>query len=423
VGFCLKSLVTFALPLLAFTLSACHSANRSVLSPTAPAVAAGRYHSEIQATEALLPHLADRGAGLFFLSSRYARLGDSQKALSLLKECLSLHQGFDPNGSAPFDSLRSNPEFRQLLDQLHQEFPPLHHARIAFTIPQPDLFPEGLAVDPTRHLFYMGSMYRRKILKITEAGTASDFVPPNRYDLMPVGGIKVESDHSIWAATDPGEKNRSELLHFNVNGKLLERYPISSPGKHDLNDLVIRDAHEIFTTDTTGHQAVRFNRQTHTFTPLSLPRPLLYPNGITLSADQDLLYVADMFGVLCLNLRDNSAYEVTPGERNTLSGIDGLYWYKNSLIGVQYGAGVYRVIRSQLSPNGLHVTSSEVLERGTPLVSDPTTGAILGSNFYYIANTGIFNLDENTGKILDPAKLEPIHIAVLPLQRPASSLP
>jgi hypothetical protein len=374
-----------------------------------------RAHSEIQATEAVLPHLADRGAGLFFLASRYARIGDVQKAVSLLKECLSLHQGFDPSGSAPFESLRSNPEFRQLLDQVHQEFPPVQRARIAFTIQQPELFPEGLAVDPTKRLFYMGSMYRRKILRIALAGNASDFVPPNRYDLMPVGGVKVDTDHSVWVATDPGEKNRSELLHFNARGELLERYPISSPGKHDLNDLVIRDAHEIFTTDTTGHHAYRFNRQAHTFTSLTFPRALLYPNGITLSGDKHLLYIADMFGVLCLDLRSNSAHEVTPGERNTLSGIDGLYWYKNSLIGVQYGTGAYRVIRSRLSANGLHVTSTEVLERGTPLVSDPTTGAILGSDFYYIANTGIFNLDEDTGKILDPSKLEPIHVAVVPL--------
>jgi hypothetical protein len=261
----------------------------------------------------------------------------------------------------------------------------------------------------------MGSMYRRKILKITLTGSATDFVPPNRYDLMPVGGIRVDSDQSIWAATDPGEKNRSELLHFNATGKLLERYPISSLGKHDLNDLVIRDLHEIFTTDTTGNRAYRFNRHTHTFTSPNFPRALLYPNGITLSGDKHLLYVADMFGVLCLDLHNNSAHEVTPGERNTLSGIDGLYWYRNSLIGVQYGTGAYRVIRSQLSADGFHVTSTEVLERGTPLVSDPTTGAILGSNFYYIANTSIFNLDEGTGKIIDPAKLEPIHIAVLRL--------
>jgi hypothetical protein len=47
-------------------------------------------------------------------------------------------------------------------------------------------------------------------------------------------------------------------------------------------------------------------------------------------------------------------------------------------------------------------------------VSFPTTGAVAGENFYYIANTGIANLQDD--KIVDPAKLEPVHIAVVPLE-------
>ena len=35
---------------------------------------------------------------------------------------------------------------------------------------------------------------------------------------------------------------------------------------------------------------------------------------------------------------------------STLSGIDGLYWNKGEFLGVQYGTGVYRVMRWQLSP-------------------------------------------------------------------------
>ena len=47
-------------------------------------------------------------------------------------------------------------------------------------------------------------------------------------------------------------------------------------------------------------------------------------------------------------------------------------------------------------------------------MSDPTTGAVLGDKFYFIANTGIYNLEDD--KIVDPAKLEPAHIAVVALK-------
>ena len=47
-------------------------------------------------------------------------------------------------------------------------------------------------------------------------------------------------------------------------------------------------------------------------------------------------------------------------------------------------------------------------------MSSPTTGAIRGREFYYIANTGIDNYDD--GKIVNPGKLEPVLIAVVPLE-------
>jgi hypothetical protein len=50
----------------------------------------------------------------------------------------------------------------------------------------------------------------------------------------------------------------------------------------------------------------------------------------------------------------------------------------------------------------------------TPLVSFPTTGAIAGGRFYFIANTGIANLKDD--KIVDPRKLEPVLIAVVSLK-------
>lgn len=64
--------------------------------------------------------------------------------------------------------------------------------------------------------------------------------------------------------------------------------------------------------------------------------------------------------------------------------------------------------------DGRRVLAEKILERGTPLVSSPTTGAIRGTQFYFIANTGIDNYDE--GKIVDRTRLEPVRIAVVALE-------
>jgi hypothetical protein len=292
---------------------------------SSPTSAETRFRSIIQQIERVLPTLADRGAGLFALARLYAQIGDAQKALTLLKESLASDEGFDPSGSEMLAPLRSNPEFARLAVQPHKQYPPVHSAKVAFTVPEKDLFPEGLAYDPATHVFYMGSMYRRKIIRITDKGEVSDFVKPDLYHLQPIGGVHVDpADQSLWAASDPDDAHGSELYHFDRQGKLLEQYSPGT-GRHDLNDLVLYHSSAIYVTDTDANLTYRFDRKTHLFTPLNLPRLQLFPNGITLSDDSTRLYIADWLGVMVVDLRDNSAHEVNPGEHNTLCGIDGLY--------------------------------------------------------------------------------------------------
>ncbi|HET8923807.1 MAG TPA: hypothetical protein VFN26_12530 [Candidatus Acidoferrum sp.] len=390
------------------------AAQQSAPTPPAAPPDAGLL-SLIHEVEGAMPQIADRGAALFFLARLYTRVGEVPKALAHLKECVALDQGFDPGAHRRLEPLKANPEFQELVEQVRRAYPPVHHARVAFTVPDKDLFPEGLAVDAEKRVFYMGSMHRKKIVKITPSGEISDFVPADRYDLMPVGGVHVDaSDHSVWAATDPGEKNRSEIVHFDAKGKLLERYTAPGAGTHYLNDLVLRGTSEIYVTDTDANLVFRFDRKSHAFTVLKFPRPIFYPNGITLSGGGNLLYVADMLGVIAVDLGAGSAQDVVPDAHDTLSGIDGLYWYKGDLIGVQYGTAAYRVMRWHLAKDGHTVTGNEILERGTDLVKDPTTGAIFEGNFYFMTNTGIDNLEDD--KIIDESKLEPVHIAVVALR-------
>lgn len=373
--------------------------------------------AEIRSLEALLPRIPDRGATLFLLARKYAHIGDLQKALALLKECAALDAGFvpDPKNSPSLRPLESDPDFRKLLAEARHRYAPVHKAHPAITVTEKDLFPEGLAVDAENGRFYMGSMHRKKIVTFTLAGGASDFVKEGLYDLSPVGGVHVDSaDHGVWASTDAGVKHRPELVHFDAQGKLIERYISPAKMPADLNDCVLRGVQEIFTTDTEGNHVYRFDRTTHQFTDMKLWRPVFEPNGLTLSPDGNVLFVADALGVIRVDLQTNESVDIDPGEHTTLSGVDGLYWYKGGFVAVQYGAGEYRVMRWKLSRDTRSVVASETLEYRTALVSDPTTGAILHDNFYFMANTGIYNLQND--KVVDEGKLEPVQIAVVSLQ-------
>ena len=384
-------------------------------APATPPDDKERVRSEIREVEKLLPETPERGAALFFLAELYKHLGEVDKVMVLLEECVALDQGFDPGAVPGFQAFRENARFREMVEQVRRRYRPVQHGHVAFTVADKDLFPEGLAVDPEKRVFYMGSMHRKKILQITASGEVSDFAKAGAYDLMPVGGLRVDPvNHDVWAASDPGVKNRSELLHFDSHGKLLERFPAGGAGPHDLNDLVVRGAEEVYTTDTDGNAVLRLDRKSHRFTQVRFPRPIFYPNGIALSGDAKLLYVSDILGVMAVDLLTHEAWDVVPDPHDTLAGIDGLYWYRGDLVGVQYGTAAFRVMRWHLASEGRRVESSEILERGSDLVKSPTTGAIFEGSFYFMANTGIENLRDDT--ILDESKLEPVRIAVVPLK-------
>jgi hypothetical protein len=383
--------------------------------PATPPPDAPQVQQEIREIELTLAKLPDRGAALFLLAHDYAYLGNFEKASALLKECISLDEGFNPEGDAAFRPLKDSTEFQNLIEHVHQRYPAVHRARIAFTIPEKDLIPEGLAVNSTTGVLYVGSLHLRKIVRITKTGGISDFVRAAEYDLGPVCGIKVDpSDNNLWVNICPDSGVGAELVHLSTDAKLLGRFPPSTSGRHLFNDLVLRNDREIYLTDSLANRVYRFDRRSHTFAELAFPRELYYPNGIALSDDGELLYVADAFGILQVDLGNNSAREVNPGASNTVSGADGLYWYSNTLVAVQNSLGSCRIAQFHLSPEGLKVTATTVLEYRSPLVTLPTTGAIDSSKFYFLSNTQVDNFKAE--KILNPTKLEPVHISVVALQ-------
>ena len=380
--------------------------------PAEPADAA-EVREQIAIIEKLKPVVPDRGAVLYFLSTANQHLGETREALALLKECLALREGFDPSGDPAFLGLKGSKEFDDLVASVHRDFPVVAQARLAFVTEEKDVVPEGLAYDVKQNLFYLSSLNRRKIVKIDAESRVSDFVPGDRYGLLPVLGIRMDpTDGTVWANTFE-DAGRTELVHFDSAGKLQGRYAPKDSAKHGFNDLVVRKNGEAIATDSLSNQVFRFDPRSQTFAPLPVYRTLFYPNGIALADDDRSLYVADAVGIVKIDLADNSSRDVDPGPRNTLAGADGLYWSKGSLIAVQNGMGSPRIAAFKLSKDGTRVTQATVLENRTQFTVLPTTGAIHGNDFYFIANSQIDNL--NGDKIMDVTKLAAVRIAVVRL--------
>jgi len=368
--------------------------------------------AQLAAGKKFLGQTADRGAVLFFLAATYAQLKEPHEAVTTLKECVALKEGFDPAGDPAFAGLRQSKDFQTLTEQVHRDFPPISTAQPAFLSSEKGLIPEGLAYDAAQDVFYLSSLHLKKIVAISRLGEFADFVSADRYKLLPVLGIRVDAyDDSVWSASwlDNG---RTELLHFDNRGKLLGRFSLPEDGrKHGFNDLVVLRAGDVFVTDTADNHVYRFEAKAQAFHEIKLARALLAPNGIALSDDESAVYVADQLGVLRVDLKSGQSAEVNPGPHCTLAGADGLYWHAEKLIAVQNGIGSPRIAVFQLSGDGLHVTKTTVVEYRSKFTVLPTTGALAGDDFYFIVNSQIDNL--NGDRVLDNTKLQPVRIAKL----------
>ena len=405
----LSSCLIAVLPSLPLTTNSQEKEKEQIKGILAEPADAAEVREQIAIVEKLKLVVPDRGAVLFFQSTAKQHLGEAREALALLKECMALREGFDPSGSPSFLGLKGTKEFDDLVAAVRRDFPVIAQARLVFVTDEKDLIPEGLAYDARQNLFYLGSLNRKKIVKIDSEGRVWDFVPADRYGLLPVLGIRIDpTDGTVWANTFE-DAGRTELVHFDSAGKLLGRFAPKDSAKHGFNDLVVRKGGEVITTDSLSNQVFRFDPRSHAFTPLPVYRVLFYPNGIALAEDDRSLYVADGVGVVKIDLADNSSRDVDPGPRNTMAGADGLYWRNGSLIAVQNGIGSPRVAAFKLSNDGNRVTQVTVLENRTQFTALPTTGAIRGSDFYFIANSQIDNL--NGDKIMDVTKLAAVRIA------------
>ncbi|GJG87304.1 hypothetical protein tb265_24850 [Gemmatimonadetes bacterium T265] len=107
------------------------------------------------------------------------------------------------------------------------------------------------------------------------------------------------------------------------------------------------------------------------------------------------MYVAFAQAVAVVELATRAVAYVDLRRDVTTEGVDGLAWYRGDLIAVQTIATMTRVVRFDLDASGRRVTAADVLERARPGWRKPTTGAVVGDAFYYIAASGYDRLADD----------------------------
>ncbi len=70
-----------------------------------------------------------------------------------------------------------------------------------------------------------------------------------------------------------------------------------------------------------------------------------------------------------------------------MNGIDGLVYSDGGLVAIQNGIQPHRVIRLDLTPDGLGIARGRILEMNHPDFDEPTLGTVVGGALYFIADS------------------------------------
>jgi len=292
------------------------------------------------------------------------------------------------------------------------------------------MLPEGIAHDSMLGSFYIGSLRHKRIIQIDKKGKVSELVTPGQDGLLGVLGLRVDSGRRhLWAVSTSmaGMDGWDESIDgavtahcFDIDtGKTLRSFILSPDvdGEHNLNDIVVAEDGRVYITDAmTGaiYSAALGDTVLDEWVAAGV---LVAPNGLALSGDGERLYVSQYsLGIVAIDTRTGAVAPLDYPEGAVVAGADGLYVHGNSLVAVQNIPGLERVSQFWLNDAGTSIVRVRILERRDERFQDPTTGAVVGDQLYFIANSQMPRIGRG-GEVPQPELFDDTFILQIDLER------
>lgn len=343
------------------------------------------------------------------LAECYCQTGQLSQSLELLGMLAKRGLSYPVEESKELSPLHGDKRFMEYAKAFQNNRTTIDKSTVSFVIDDSLLIPEGIAYDSQRQTFYVGSLARHKVIRCSGNGNCSDFVTGAQSGFWMALGMKVSTDFkSLWlcsASENDSLNGFSGIFQFDIaSGKLMQKFVVDNKqGPHLFNDLVITGGGDIYFTDSKAGKVWRILPGSDTLTEYAAD--FVYPNGIALDEDRKVLFVADYTGLQVFDLVTGKRSRISDGGKTYLNGIDGLYYYKGALIGIQdSGNQDDRVARFYYDLKKNVITRVETLQSFRKDFIIPTTGTLANGQLHYIANAQLRSLQPD-GSITNPEKL------------------
>lgn len=377
---------------------------------------------------------------LYNLAAARALQKDAAGAQSYLERLDRMKLAYKFWDDPDFSAFKDQPAFKKLAESFQRHLSPQGTAEFAFSAGVADFMPEGIAYDRDTGSFYLSSVRQRRVLRVDSSNERVNLVGSGEYGMLAALGMKFEPrQRRLWVATsalpemedyDPEEdKGRAGILSFDRDsGRVRGRYWLPKDGKdHVLGDLIISSQGLVYTTDSADGRLYELDRKTKKFTAQPGSEALESPQGLSFAPGQRYIYLADYNKGLFRYDLEQKKLEMLPGRDDVcLYGIDGLYYYKNSLIAIQNGVRPNRVVRIALDENQSppRVTGMQVLAAGLKDFDEPTLGVLKNNGvFYFVANSHWNRIDERHRLPHEDTLTRPVVLRIDLEEKPAPDFP
>ena len=395
------------------------------------AEAAGDYRDFAARVRLIVAAAPSHPGAVYAMARAFALTRQPDSAIAWLGRLGTMGDTRDPDADSVFRGGTTRPAYRAARARLLANRHPIIGGKPAFAVPDADFLPEGLAFDGKRARFLLGSLVHGRV-EAMAPNVEPTVVVPHTAEMLRVVGVHVDQRRdrlwfATWAPDSATHADSTEapsltrlFLADRSTGRLVRSWtPDGGAPGHLLNDFVVMADGSLYITDTERGSIYALRSPADTLELFLQPDETRFAvaNGITSSPDGRMLYVAFLQGIARVDLDSRTIALVPAPDSVSTASVDGLYWYRGSLIGVQGLPTLSRVVRYTLSRDGRRVTASQVLERGEPVVLEPTTGVIVGDRFYYIANSQYGRLDNSTSA-LTPQSGTPVRTVVRVIDLP-----
>lgn len=343
------------------------------------------FRKELERLRKLFPAANNKPVIELQIAKTYAAAGQFAEAIQRLRKLVNANLGFDPSRDPDFAKIRNSSEFQLIMDEVRRQTPPISNSRLIATLDKRNVRPESVAFDIRRSAFILGNTSKFELLRCPLRGPCNTFVPSGAGENGYVLGIKIDSARgTVWAINN--KSSAAVLRCYDLEtGKLLRTASIA--GEHVFNDLAISSTGTVYVSDTAAGSVYQLPSGTTTLQRVARQHTFTAANGLAVSADEKLLYVSTWVdGIAVVDLSSGSTMPITHPGKICLAFIDGLYATQRSLIAIQNGPMLPRIVEFMLSENHLQIVDMKVLERRNLAFDGITTGVVVGNDFYYVAN-------------------------------------